>query len=194
MKTLFIQRCHCILLLLLALCPLMRTPAAPPAWEKLIGQPAPAWNLEQWINSKPLRLEDLRGKVVLVRWWTAPECPYCAATAPALNEFNDLYGKRGLVVLGVYHHKSNSPLRWEDVAGYTKKFGFHFPVAIDPDWRTLKQWWLDSGAGDWTSVSFLIDRQGRIRHIHPGGQYVKGDAGYDAMKHKIEGLLAEPAK
>jgi hypothetical protein len=40
-------------------------------------------------------------------------------------------------------------------------------------------------------VSFLLDREGRIRHIHPGGQYVKGDADYDAMKRKIEELLAE---
>jgi thiol-disulfide isomerase/thioredoxin len=132
---------------------------------------------------------------VLVRWWTAPDCPYCAATAPALNEFDQTYRNRGLSVVGIYHHKSSTPLRPEDVRGQAEKFGFQFPVAIDPDWRTLKQWWLDAGAGDWTSVSFLLDRQGRLRHIHPGGKYVKGDVDYENMKRKIEELLAEsPAK
>jgi peroxiredoxin len=169
----------------------MNTSAAPPAWQKLLGKQPPEWRLEQWLNSKPIKLEDLRGKVVLVRWWTAPECPYCAATAPALNEFEKAYGDRGLSVIGIYHHKSSGPLRPDDVRGYADKFGFKFPVAIDPDWRTLKQWWLEAGGGDWTSVSFLLDREGRIRHIHPGGQYVKGDAAYEAMKGKIEELLAE---
>jgi len=62
---------------------------------------------------------------------------------------------------------------------------------VDPEWRTLKQWWLDRGDERWTSVSFLLDRKGVVRHIHPGGQYVKGDKDYDAMKAKIEELLAE---
>ena len=53
-----------------------------------IGQVMPEWELQNWINSKPLKLSDLRGKVVLVRWWTAPGCEYCAHTAPALNEFH----------------------------------------------------------------------------------------------------------
>jgi thiol-disulfide isomerase/thioredoxin len=81
--------------LLLALLPAMNASAVPPAWEKLLGQRAAEWRLEHWLNSKPLRLEDLRGKVVLVRWWTAPQCPYCGATAPALNEFRKDYGEQG---------------------------------------------------------------------------------------------------
>jgi peroxiredoxin len=194
MKIHLIVRCLRILAVLFAMHPSMKTSAAPPAWDKLLGKQPAEWRLEDWLNSKPLKLEDLRGKVVLIRWWTAPDCPYCAATAPALNEFSKAYGDRGLQVIGIYHHKSSAPLTPADVRGYTGKFGFRFPVAIDPDWRTLKQWWLDAGGGSWTSVSFLLDREGRIRHIHPGGQYVKGDADYDAMQRKIEELLAEPAK
>jgi peroxiredoxin len=194
MKFHHIARCLRILAMLLALTPSMKASAAPPAWEKLLGTKPAEWQLEDWLNCKPLKLEDLRGKVVLVRWWTAPDCPYCAATAPALNEFSKTYGDRGLQVIGVYHHKSSAPLTPGDVRVYAGKFGFRFPVAIDPDWRTLKQWWLDAGGGNWTSVSFLLDREGRIRHIHPGGQYVKGDADYDTMKRKIEELIAEPAK
>lgn len=161
------------------------------ASEKLVGQPAPEWSVTNWLNSAPFELKNLRGKVVLVRWWTAPDCPYCKATAPALNEFHAKYSKGGLQVIGFYHHKSDAPLRVDDVKKFSQNFGFKFPVAIDADWKTLHRWWLDRGSEKWTSVSFLIDRSGVIRHIHLGGEYVKGDKDYAAMKTKIEELLAE---
>ena len=161
------------------------------AGDKLIGTTPAEWRVEGWLNSEPLQLAELKGKVVLVRWWTAPACPYCKATAPALNEFYRTFHRRGLEVIGFYHHKSDGPLDPDAVVKYAKKFGFKFPVAVDPDWRTLKRWWLDTGDHHWTSVSFLLDRKGVIRHIHPGGQYVKGDQAYREMKAKIEELLAE---
>jgi hypothetical protein len=55
----------------------------------------------------------------------------------------------------------------------------------------LRRWWLNHGEGNWTSVSFLIDRKGVIRHIHSGGEYVKGDKDYAKMKKQIEALLLE---
>lgn len=160
---------------------------------ELLGSPAAEWNLEHWMNSEPLTLERLRGRVVLVRWWTAPDCPYCAGTAPSLNELHSVYKDRGLVVVGIYHHKSDAPMRVEEVTGYTSNFGFKFPVAIDPDWRTLKAWWYDKDDRRWTSVSFLIDKKGVFRHIHPGGKYALGDPDYVELKASIETLLAEPA-
>ena len=159
--------------------------------EAAIGNVAPEWTATNWINSAPLELEKLRGKVVLVRWWTAPDCRYCTATAPALNEFHKEFSKRGLVVVGFYHHKSDEPLDVAEVKRHTKRFGFQFPVAIDPEWCTLKKWWLHDEDRDWTSVSFLIDRDGVVRHIHRGGQYVKGDHAYAQMRRKIEELLRE---
>ena len=176
----------------LALCvaSLIGWPAA--GAEKLIGTQPPEWQVTNWFNSVPLRLEDLRGKVVLVRWWTAPDCPYCKATAPALNEFYETYHKRGLEVVGLYHHKSDQPLDVAEVTRFARNFGFKFPNAIDADWRTLRSWWLNDHDRAWTSVSFLIDRRGIIRYIHPGGQYVKGDTDYRAMKQKIEELLEAP--
>lgn len=157
----------------------------------LLNQPAPEWSVTNWINSAPLHLKDLKGKVVLVRWWTAPDCPYCRATAPALNDFSQAYTARGLQVIGLYHHKGTDPLKLDDVKAAAKDFGFIFPIAIDPEWKTLHEWWLDRGAHNFTSVSFLIDRHGVVRHIHPGGQYVKGDRAYDEMKKNIERLLQE---
>lgn len=160
-----------------------------PAPDPLIGTPAPDWTASHWLNSRPLRLEDLRGRLVLVRWWTAPGCRYCKSTAPALDEFHDRFADRGLTVIGLYHHKSAEPLDPEQVRRHADEFGFEFPVAIDDDWATLRRWWLDDGPRIFTSVSFLIDRQGIVRHIHPGGQYVKGDDEYAAMEGQIEQWL-----
>jgi peroxiredoxin len=154
-----------------------------------IGQPVSEWELQNWMNSKPLKLSNLRGKVVLIRWWTAPGCPYCANTAPALNEFHRAYAKRGLQVVGAYHHKSDDPLDPKEVERAAKKFGFKFPVAVDPDWHTLNHWWLDHHDAPFTSMSFLLDRQGVLRYVHRGGEYVKGDGDYEQVKQQIERLL-----
>jgi peroxiredoxin len=156
-----------------------------------IGTGAPEWEVEDWWQGEARQLADLKGRVVLVRWWTAPGCPYCSASAPALNEFHQRYRREGLEVVGFYRHKSSPTLRRDEVKAHAKKLGFQFPLAIDPEWRTLRNWWLDHGGRRWTSVSFLLDRKGVIRHIHPGGQYVRGDDAYRELKTKIEELLAE---
>jgi thiol-disulfide isomerase/thioredoxin len=174
----------------LFLCFLLTTTVAQ-ADNKLIDTEANDWQLTDWINSRPLALKGLRGKVVLVRWWTGGGCPFCEATAPALREFHSKYASQGLVVIGIYHHKSKTPLDVDQVKQLVKDFGFWFPVAIDPGWQTLKRWWLKDGKRAWTSVSFLIDRKGIIRHVHEGGSYVKGDKAYEVMRNKIEELLQQ---
>jgi len=156
--------------------------------EELIGTIAPGWESVEWVNSQPLALDQLRGKVVLVRWWTGPECPYCAASAPNLNALYEQYQAKGLVVVGFYHHKSPTPLTRPHVEQLMTRYRFTFPVAIDPEWRTLKRWWRDGRERTWTSVSFLLDRGGVIRYIHPGGSYSDEDMG--TLTSLIEELLA----
>ncbi len=151
----------------------------------------PEWIVADWLNSEPLTLKELQGQVVLVRWWTGPACPYCINSAAALNEFHDLYKNEGLQVLGFYHHKSPSPFDQNTVREYVKNLDFKFPVAVDHDWKTIKAWWLQDDRRKWTSVSFLLDRKGLIRYIHPGGQYVKGDGVYEKVQQEIEKLLME---
>jgi len=92
-------------------------------------------------------------------------------------------------VIGIYHHKGSRELNKKNVRKLAGQMGFQFPVAIDHNWKTLKRWWLDGNQRDWTSVSFLIDKNGTIHHIHPGGQYVEGDQDYAILKSKIEELL-----
>ena len=125
--------------------------------------------------------------MLLVRWWTGPECPFCAASAPYLIRWHEAYGPKGLVVVGIYHHKSDVPLTREHVTRLVERYGFRFPVAIDPKWQTLRRWWLNDSERKWTSVSFLIDREGIIRYIHPGGSYTEEEA--QAMESLIEKLL-----
>ncbi|MBX7220539.1 MAG: TlpA family protein disulfide reductase [Blastocatellia bacterium] len=157
----------------------------------LLGKPAQPWQVSTWVNSKPLTLSGLKGKVVLVRWWTSG-CPFCENTAPALNEFATRYQPQGLQVVGLYHHKAETPLTVGHVKRTARKLGFTFPIGIDNDWKNLRSWWLDPlPEADFTSVTFLIDRQGVIRFIHPGGQYVKGEAAYDEMGRQIETLLRQ---
>jgi len=156
---------------------------------ELIGTTPPAWEVPEWIGSRPLTLPALRGKVVLVRWFTSTECPHCHATAPALNRLHRDYAARGLIVVGMYHHKRPEPLTLDAVRAWVREYGFAFPVGVDRDWRTLNRWWLDGHKRDFTSVSFLIDRQGVIRLIHPGGTLQPDGADFAAMRSKIEELL-----
>ena len=170
----------------LILCAMLLVAFSSRDYQHLLGSKAPAWTISHWINTEPMDLADLRGKVVLVRWWTGPHCPFCRASAAALNEWYQAYQDDGLVVVGFYHHKSPSPLFLKDVATLARNMGFTFPIGIDPNWTTLQRWWLDPVTdAKFTSVSFLVDHDGIIRHIHSGGDYAKGDDDYAAMQAAI---------
>ena len=169
----------------------MAAAAAPPEGSELIGTVPPAWETKDWIGSPPLTLTALRGKVVLVRWFMSTECPYCTATAPLLNQLHRDFAPRGLAVIGMYHHKRPEPVTRAAVRGWARGYGFRFPVAIDPEWRTLRRWWLDGHDHRFTSVTFLLDARGTIRHIHPGGRMAPGTPDAAAMRAKIEVLLDE---
>ena len=129
--------------------------------DRLIGTMAPEWSNEQWINSSALRMTQLKGKVILIRFFMESSCPYCRASAPYLNRLYSNYGDKGLVVIGMYTPKP-APRRTslETVQQYVKDYGFQFPVALDNDWSTLNKYWLDRVPdADYTSASFLIDKK-----------------------------------
>lgn len=174
-----------------ALVPALHGPGVTAASEgdELLGRPAPPLEADAWIGSPGLTLDSLKGKVVLIRWFTATDCPYCTASAPALNQLHHDFKDRGLVVIGMYHHKRAEPLEAGQVKDWARSYGFEFPVAVDRDWRTLRRWWLDGRKRRFTSVSFLLDREGIIRRIHPGGTLALGTKDYAAMRSAIEGLL-----
>jgi peroxiredoxin len=115
---------------------------------------------------------------VLVRWWT-DTCPFCASSAPALRALHDQYSASGLTVIGVFHPKAgrDHPLDVARVQRAAETRQFRFPVAIDWEWRTgtLKEWWLTGPTRPATSVTFLLDKSGIIRFVHPGMEYHDDD-------------------
>ncbi len=129
-------------------------------------------------------------------------CHYCARSAPALNELHEQYANGGLTVLGMYHPKPiDRAITASEIREAAQERGFRFPIAIDRDWAMLRRWWLDDGRRRATSVSFLIDKRGVIRYIHPGPAYhrqvVAGDErpsrDFAKLQQMIEELLAEPS-
>ena len=138
---------------------------------ELIGTKAPEWFNKRWINSDTLTLADLKGKVVLIRWWV-DQCPFCAQSSSALNEFHEKYKDDGLVVIGMFHPKPRpQSTTMEYVQKAAEALHFTFPVAIDDHWETLNEYWLNVRRS-FTSVSFLIDQEGIIRYIHPGPEFI----------------------
>lgn len=171
----------------------------PDSGTEMIGQPAPAWTFTRWIGP-PLSLASLRGKVVLVRWWTEG-CHFCAATLPEIEALRTAHADQGLVVVGVFHPKPPREVSDKHIVALAKKLGFRGPIAVDRDWKTLERYWLDADPDrNWTSVSFLIDRQGLIRWVHGGGEYHRSDdpaharcvVQYRELEKALAAALAEP--
>ena len=165
----------------------------------LVGRPAPEWPDRVWVQGGPLHLSDLRGRVVLLRFFMESGCPFCRATAPVLNALHQELGPRGLVVIGMYTPKPRPRTTpTAEVRGYVAEYGFTFPVAVDDDWAALRRLWLDRVPGaSFTSSSLVIDRQGIVRYVHPGGAYtMHGDAAarrdYEELRAAIERALAAP--
>ena len=143
-----------------------------------IGMAAPDLKLQYWVNSPPLEINDLKGKVVLIRWWT-DTCNLCAATAPALRKLQDEYGSQGFRVIGIFHPKPAGDWSLSRVQRAAARLQFSFPVALDGDWSALKRWWLNGAERSATSASFIVDKHGVIRYVHPGGEFHESNGDSD---------------
>lgn len=133
----------------------------------------------EWINSPPLTPEALRGKVVLVDFWTY-SCINCLRTLPYVRAWAEKYKDAGLVVLGVHSPEFAFEKRSANVRKATKDLGINFPVALDNDFRI----WRGFDNQAWPAFYF-IDAQGRIRY------HQFGENRYDKAEQIIQQLLAE---
>ncbi len=175
-------------------------PWQPAEGRELLGTSAPDFaGLSDWTHSEPLTLAALRGKAVLVRFWTTG-CILCRHTAPALNGLHRRFRDQGLVVVGLHHPKepeARDAAFWRATA---EKYGFAFPLAQDQEWASVNSWWLERGRErTYTSSTFLVDRAGRIAWLHPGGEFFDGEGepgeAYRSLLAAVEKALAEaPAK
>lgn len=130
-----------------------------------------------WINSPPLNLNQLAGKVVLVDFWTY-SCINCIRTIPYLNAWYAKYAQDGLVVVGVHTPEFQFERNYTNVLAATKSLGITYPVALDNNYTT----WNVFGNEYWPT-EYVIDQYGEIRHIQIG----EGD--YNATETVIRELL-----
>jgi len=157
---------------------------------ELVGRRAPSFTFTRWLRGPERSLEDLRGKVVLVRWWTEG-CAYCETTLPGLEALRKRYGSRGLVVIGAFHPKPPREVPDREILAKADRLGFAGPIAVDERWETLERWWLEGHERAFTSASFLIGRDGVIRWVHPGGEYHPStDAAHARCDLEYKGLVA----
>lgn len=134
-----------------------------------------------WLNSGPLKAEELRGKVVLVNFWTY-SCINCIRTLPYIRAWAEKYKDKGLVVVGVHTPEFAFEKSIGNIRQAIARFGITFPVAVDNDFRI----WRAFRNSYWPAI-YVVDAQGRIRHSHFG----EGDE--KQSERVIQDLLAETA-
>jgi thiol-disulfide isomerase/thioredoxin len=135
--------------------------------------------IDTWLNSEPLSLRGLEGKVVLIDFWTY-SCINCLRTLPYVARWHDKFKDRGLVVIGVHTPEFGYERSTRNVSTAIQRFGITYPVAQDNRYET----WKAFGNEYWPAV-YLIDRSGHIRLKHVG----EGD--YAETERAIELLLDE---
>ncbi|WP_053184712.1 cytochrome c biogenesis protein DipZ [Pseudomonas thivervalensis] len=133
----------------------------------------------QWLNSPPLSRESLRGKVVLVDFWTY-DCINCQHTLPYVNDWAKKYEKDGLVVIGVHTPEYGYEKIIDNVREQVRKLDIRYPVAIDNQyaiWRAFNnQYW---------PAHYFIDAKGQVRYSH------FGEGRYGEQEQVIQRLLQE---
>ena len=132
-----------------------------------------------WINTAPLTAESLKGKVILVNFWTFA-CYNCLNALPHIEAIEAKYRDRGLVVLGVHTPELPHERVESNVRDAVRRLGVVYPVVLDADYRI----WNAFRNQYWPSV-YIIDAQGHIRYHHFG----EGD--YDGEDRTVDALLRE---
>jgi thiol-disulfide isomerase/thioredoxin len=135
-----------------------------------------------WLNSAPLGAADLRGKVVLVDFWTYT-CINWLRTLPYVRAWAEKYRDQGLVVIGVHTPEFEFEKSMDNVRGAVKAMRVTYPVAIDSDYLV----WNAFGNRAWPAI-YLVDAQGRVRYRH------FGEGEYEGAEKMIQQLLAERGK
>lgn len=127
----------------------------------------------------PIKLADLRGKVVLVHFWTYT-CSNCIHTIPYLNDWYQKYSNKGLVIVGVQTPEFDDEKNIDNVKTAVNGFQIKYPVILDNNYAN----WNAYGNNYWPR-DYLVDNQGDIRYSHIG------EGGYDQTEQMIQSLLAE---
>jgi thiol-disulfide isomerase/thioredoxin len=134
--------------------------------------------ISNWFNSKPLSIADLRGKVVLVDFWTYG-CVNCVNTLPHVTALYEKYRDRGLVVIGVHTPEFPFERSAANVQAALKRHGITYPVAQDNNSRTWNAY-----RNEYWPAQYIIDQSGRIVFQHAG------EGRYDEIDRTVAQLLS----
>ena len=140
---------------------------------------APLTGATQWLNSPPLNIEMLRGKVVLVDFWTY-SCSNCLNALPHVKAWDEKYRAQGLAVIGVHTPEFDAEKNRQNVEQAIKRLGVTYPVAMDNEYAI----WGAYGNKYWPA-QYLIDAQGQLRYQH------YGEGAYREIEAGIQDLLKE---
>ncbi len=161
------------------------TPIPPAPIQTEVQSEVPALNREgnlyglgPWLNSEPIgSLEDLKGRVVLVKFWTFA-CVNCIHTLPHVQNWHEKYADEGLSILGIHSPEFAYERKLENVQASAEEYGLTFPIALDNDFKT----WRSFNNRYWPAF-YLLDTHGNVVYKHFG----QGD--YEATEQKIQALL-----
>ena len=150
--------------------------------DKTISAKAPEFAAGTWINSEPLTIKGLSGRVVLVEFWTFG-CYNCRNTLPYVKRWHDRYSEKGLTIVGVHSPEFEEEQNADNVRKQVASLGIRFPVVTDNDYQTWRAYKVQA----WPTI-FLLDKTSNIRWTHVG------EGAYDEAERTIQKLLAEEVK
>jgi cytochrome c biogenesis protein CcdA/thiol-disulfide isomerase/thioredoxin len=145
--------------------------------------PAPELaGLDHWLNSPPRTLQSLKGKVVLVDFWTY-SCINCVRTLPYLVDWDNKYRSQGLVIIGIHAPEFEFEKKYDNVKAAVAQHGIRYPVALD---NNLATW--DRFNNRYWPAHYLINRDGQVVYTH------FGEGEYDVTENNIRYLLGLKGK
>ena len=144
-----------------------------------IGKKAPELARGAWINSQPLTLAGLKGKVVLLEFWTFG-CYNCRNTLPAVKSWHKKFPSDRLVIIGIHTPEFESEMDLRNVQRRVSELGIEYPIVTDNEYKT----WEAYNQRYWP-VIYLLDKKGVIRYMHIG------EGAYDRTESEIERLISE---
>jgi peroxiredoxin len=141
--------------------------------------------VDAWINSEPVTMQSLRGRVVVVHFF-AFGCINCIHNYPWYKDWQERLPARGVAIIGIHTPETQTEADADLLRASVEKHGLKFPVAIDKDKKMWQAWYN----GIWPSV-YLVDKHGRVRYWWYGELDWQGAGNQKVVERQIEQLLAE---
>ena len=139
----------------------------------------------QWINSSPLTMSELQGKVVLVHFWTNG-CYNCVNNYPHYKAWQERYAGKDVVIVGIHTPETPGERDVARIKAQAAKHGLKFPIAVDNDGSNWKAWKNRA----WPTV-YVVDRRGIVRYGWEGELSYKGADGEETIRKLVDALLRE---